>query len=189
MVKTREIWSVIEGMEGQRNSGENAEGKMDKMAFSPQKTHREGEPALLERGTPGFRKDPVPRVLPGGALQEQCSGSAPFIPRTGVGIPSPRNSPAWLGLPRKGWKLFYSPPKNEFCGSCSAGTGQSELQGWGKDPARNFSHFLENQGNSFSCRMAAVLPSHVGVSMLELKSNPSSTSRGHEIFTFQAFKE
>lgn len=108
----------MEGMEGQRNSGENAEGKMDRMAFSPQKTHREGEPALLERGTPGFRKDPVPWVLPGGALQEQCSGSAPFIPTTGVGIPVPGNGPAWLGLPRKGWKLFHSLSKNEFYGGC-----------------------------------------------------------------------
>uniref|UniRef100_A0A8U8CIW0 Uncharacterized protein n=1 Tax=Geospiza parvula TaxID=87175 RepID=A0A8U8CIW0_GEOPR len=31
--------------------------------------------------------------------------------RIGIATPVPRNGPAWLSLPRKGWKLFSFPKK------------------------------------------------------------------------------
>lgn len=66
--------------------------------------------ALLKQGTAGFSKDPVPQVLPGGALKEQSSGSAREL-----GLhPLPQEWPCLPQPPQKGLGMVLFPQKMNF---------------------------------------------------------------------------
>lgn len=142
---------------GRETLGKNAEQNMDIRVCSPSKTTGKRSCCVCTPET-------TPATTRSSRIEEgsnppgpawKCFGAMLRI-STALGLESlPQEWPCLPQPPQKGLETVFFPQKISFM----------EVVGL-KDPARNFSHFLKNQGNGFSCRMTTVTPPSVGISMV-----------------------